>query len=101
LRLCRSFLIFIFVGLFGFDFLTASANAKVINFATNLAAVVYFAAAGHIMWQYALPMAMCNMIGALFGVRLAVIKGNAFVRGFFMVVVTALIIRFGYEVLVK
>ena len=96
-----SFLIFIFVGLFGFDFLTASANAKVINFATNLSAVAYFAASGHILWEYALPMAVCNMIGAFLGVRMAVLKGNTFVRGFFLVVVTVLIIRFGYEVLMK
>jgi uncharacterized protein len=94
-----SFLIFIFIGLFGFDFLTASANAKVINFATNLSAVIYFAAAGHILWEYALPMALCNMLGASLGVRMAVLKGNTFVRGFFLLVVTAMIFRFGYEVL--
>jgi uncharacterized protein len=96
-----SFLIFIFIGLFGFDFLTASAHAKVINFATNVAAVAYFAASGYILWQYALPMAVCNMVGALLGVRLAVLKGNTFIRGFFLVVVTVLIVRFGYEVLLK
>jgi uncharacterized membrane protein YfcA len=94
-----SFLIFIFVGLFGFDFLRASASAKVINLATNFAAVTYFAVSGHILWQYALPMAFCNMAGAVLGVRLAVLKGNRFVRGLFLVVVTVLILRFGYEVL--
>jgi uncharacterized membrane protein YfcA len=93
-----SFLIFAFVGLFGFDFLRASASAKVINLATNLAAMAYFASTGHVLWQYALPMALCNMVGAMFGVRLAVLKGNRFVRGFFLVVVTVLILRFGWEV---
>lgn len=96
-----SFLIFIFIGLFGFDFLRASASAKVINLATNVSALAYFAASGHILWQYALPMAGCNMLGALVGVRLAVFKGNRFVRGFFLVVVMVLILRFGYEVLMR
>jgi hypothetical protein len=95
-----SFLIFVFIGLFGFDFLSASANAKVINFATNLSAVVYFAVMGHVLWDYALPMAACNMGGAWLGVRMAVWKGNRFVRGFFLVVVSVLILRFGYEVMV-
>jgi hypothetical protein len=94
-----SFLIFAFVGLFGFDFLTASAGAKVINFATNLSALAYFAATDHIRYRYALPMAACNMAGALLGARLALERGNRFVRGFFLVVVTAMILRYGYEVL--
>lgn len=94
-----SFLIFIFIGVFGFDFLAASGSAKVINFATNLAAVAYFAANGHVLWKYGVPMAVCNVLGSLVGARLAILKGNAFVRGFFLVVVTAMILRFGWEVL--
>src|SRR5438128_3893251 len=82
-----SFLIFIFIGLFGFDFLAASASAKVINFATNLSAVIYFAAAHRIFYQFAVPMGLCNMLGAWTGSRLTILKGNAFVRVFFLVVV--------------
>ncbi len=92
-----SFLIFIFIGLFGFDFLTASASAKAINFATNLAAVLAFAAHGSILYDYALPMGLCNVAGALIGARLAILKGNRFVRGLFLVVVTIMITRFAYE----
>jgi uncharacterized protein len=92
-----SFLIFAFVSGFGFDFLTASANAKVINFATNLAAVGYFAATGHVLWRYALPMAACNMLGSLAGTHLAILRGNRFVRGLFRVVIVALILRLGWD----
>lgn len=92
-----SFLIFIFIGLFRFDFLTASASAKVINFATNLAAVLMFGWAGQILWKYAGPMAICNIAGALIGTKLAVIKGNKFVRGFFLCVVGVMIARFALE----
>jgi uncharacterized membrane protein YfcA len=92
-----SFLLFIFIGVFGFDFLAATASAKVINFATNLSAVAYFAATGHILYQYAVPMAACNILGAILGSRLAMLKGNTFVRGFFLAVVSLMILRFGYD----
>ncbi len=93
-----SFLIFTFIGLFGFDFLSASASAKVINFATNLASVILFASTGHILYQYALPMAACQIAGSVTGTRVAMTKGNRFVRVLFLVVVSALILRFGWQI---
>jgi uncharacterized membrane protein YfcA len=93
-----SFLIFIFIGWFGFDFLSASASAKVINFATNLAAVILFAATGHVLYRYALPMAACQMAGSVTGTRVAMVKGNRFVRVVFLVVATVLIGRFAWDV---
>jgi len=96
-----SFLIFIFIGLFGFDFLSASASAKVINLATNLSAVAYFAATDNILYRYALPMALCNMAGSLIGARMAILKGNRFVRGFFLAIVSAMILRLGFEMLFR
>lgn len=93
-----SFLMFLFIGLFGFDFLTASASARVINFATNLSAVLYFAATDHLLYRYALPMAACNILGSLVGTRLAMLKGTRFVRALFLVVVSAMILRFAWEV---
>jgi uncharacterized membrane protein YfcA len=92
-----SFLIFGFVGLFGFDFLLASASAKIVNLATNLAAVGWFGSTGNILYKYALPMALANILGAIIGSRLAMLKGNEFIRRFFLGVVLLLIIRFAYE----
>jgi len=94
-----SFLIFIFVGWFGFDFLSASASAKVINFATNLAAMLLFASTGHVLYRYALPMAACQMAGSVAGTRVAMAKGNRFVRVLFLVVAAVLIGRFAWDVL--
>jgi uncharacterized membrane protein YfcA len=96
-----SFLIFIFIGLFGFNFLTASASAKVINCATNLAAVIIFAWHRDVLYHYALPMGACNVAGALLGTRLALLRGNQFVRAMFLAVVAAMIARFAYEQIVK
>jgi uncharacterized membrane protein YfcA len=96
-----SFLTFIFIGWFGFDFLNAAASTKVINFSTNLSAVAFFAATGHIAWGYALPMGLCNVAGALAGTRLAILKGNRFVRRLFLVVAFAMIARLGWELFGK
>jgi uncharacterized protein len=88
-----SFLMFVFVRLYGFDFLHAAASARVLNVATNGAALIYFGSHGYVLWQIGLGMAVCNMAGALLGTRLALRGGSTFVRKIFIVVVTLLILR--------
>jgi len=92
-----SFLIFVFIGIFGFSFLSASASSKVINFATNLSAVVYFMSTNNIIYRLAIPMAVCNMLGSLVGTRLAIFKGSRFVRVIFLIVVSMLIVKLAYD----
>ena len=94
-----SILIFIFVSVFGFDFLRASASAKWVNLATNFAAVAYFAGSGNILYRYALPMAACNVAGSFIGARLAITRGNKFLRVFFLVVILAMIVRFAIRMM--
>lgn len=96
-----SFLILVFIAVLGFDFIGASAHAKIVNIATNLAAIIYFSYTGHILFQYAIPMAVFNLCGAYFGTRLALLKGNKFVRIFFLIVVFGTILRFAYDILLK
>ncbi len=93
-----SFLIFAFIGILGFDFLRASASAKVVNFSTNLAAIIYFTSTNSIIYSIAIPMGVCNVFGAIIGAKLAIIKGNAFVRVLFIAVVTLLIIKLAYDI---
>ncbi len=93
-----SFLMFLFIGWFGFDFLTATASAKVINFATNLSALGYFAATDNIYYGYGVAMAVSNVVGSVLGTRMAMLKGNRFVRRFFLLVAAAMVLRFGYDV---
>ncbi len=92
-----TFLIIAFVGLFGLDFLLASASAKAVNLSTNLAAILWFAATGNILYRYGIPLALANVAGATVGSRLAILKGSEFVRKFFFAVVLVLIARFAYE----
>jgi hypothetical protein len=92
-----SFLLFLFIRFFGFDFLRASAAAKIVNVATNGAALIYFAATGHVLWGVAVLLALLNVGGALVGSRLALRFGSGFVRRVFLGVATALIGKFGYD----
>jgi uncharacterized protein len=96
-----SFLIFIFIGIFGFSFLSASASSKIINVATNLSAVIYFACTDNILYTFAIPMAAANMAGSVVGARLAILKGNRFVRVLFLIVVTGMIFKLAYDTVIK
>lgn len=94
-----SFLILAFVTLLGYDFLKASATAKVVNLSTNIGSITLFALSGNIHWAIAIPMAVCNGLGGYLGARFAILKGNAFIRVFFLIVVLATIARFAWDVI--
>ncbi|MGY4831689.1 TSUP family transporter [Sphaerotilaceae bacterium SBD11-9] len=96
-----SFFVFLFVRLLGYDFLSASASAKLLNTATNSAALVLFAFTGHVWWHIALVMAVANVVGSLLGTRLALKHGAGFVRGVFIAVVSALILKTGYDAFLR
>jgi hypothetical protein len=96
-----SFLVLFFISLIGFDFLKASAHAKLVNVATNLGSIIYFTGYGHILYHFAIPMAACNFTGSLLGARLAILKGNKFIRIFFLIVIVGTILRFGYDIFLK
>ena len=93
-----SFLILAFISILGFDFLHASANAKLVNLASNLGSLVLFISKGKILWLLAIPMAFCNGIGGWMGAKLAIKKGNAFIRVFFLIVVVGTLIRLSYDI---
>jgi uncharacterized membrane protein YfcA len=92
-----SFFVFLFVRWLGYDFLHASASAKLLNTTSNLAALLLFAAKGHVWWHLALAMAVANVVGSLIGTRLALKHGSGFVRAAFIVVVGALILKTTYD----
>jgi len=96
-----SFLILAFVVLLGFDFLHASAHAKLINLATNLGSITLFIIKGKIIWTLAIPMAVSNALGGAIGARMAIVKGNKFIRLLFLIVVVGTLLRFMYDVFFK
>ncbi|MCL2309718.1 MAG: sulfite exporter TauE/SafE family protein [Proteobacteria bacterium] len=93
-----SFLAFVFIRFFAFDFLHAAAAARVVNLMTNLAALSFFIPAGHILWHCAVPMAVCNMAGGILGARLAIRGGVRIIRILFLILMVVLISKFAYDV---
>jgi len=94
-----SFFVFALVGLLGYSFLEASAKAKLANWATNLAALCVFVPQGAVLWKVGLLMGLANLAGGYLGARTAVRRGAGFVRVFFILVVSAFIVRLGGELL--
>lgn len=92
-----SFFVFLLVRLLGYDFLNASINAKLMNVATNLAAIVLFALKGHVWWHFVLPLAVANVLGSVLGTWMALRHGAGFVRVIFIAVVSLLILKTGWD----
>jgi uncharacterized membrane protein YfcA len=87
------FLLFSLVSFVGTSFLGASAIAKFVNVATNLAALIIFIPGGHVMWLIAALMAPANLIGGYLGARTALDRGSSFVRMIFLTMLVALVVR--------
>jgi len=92
-----SFLIFFFVSTAGFTFLSAAATAKIVNLATNLGAIIYFASHSMILYRLALPMALFNMAGGQVGAKLALSKGSEFIRKVFLMMLTLFILKLVWD----
>jgi uncharacterized protein len=93
-----SFLVLGFVIVLGFEFVQASAYSKVINCVTNIAALIVFIRQGNFLIEIALLMAICNMAGSLLGTKMALAKGNAFIRKIFLLIVSIMIVRYAYDI---
>jgi len=93
-----SLLVLAFISILGFDFLQSNAHAKMVNLATNLGSIVLFVLKGSILWSVALPMAVCNAMGGFLGSKMAIAKGNKFIRRIFLLVIIATLCRLGYDV---
>jgi uncharacterized membrane protein YfcA len=75
----------------------ASANAKLVNFCSNLASMALFAAQGWIVWPVALPMAVGQMTGALIGAHITLRKGGTVVRLVTVFICLALIAKVAWD----
>jgi uncharacterized membrane protein YfcA len=96
-----SFFVFLLVRLLGYDFLNASACAKLLNTTSNASALALFAWQGHVWWHLALPLATANVAGSLLGTRMALRHGTGFVRIMFIMVVSALVLKTSYDAFLR
>ena len=95
-----SFLIFGFLFL-GYDFVTAAGNAKALNFASGIGALLSFTLSGSVLWTYGLLMGVAMVTGAYFGSRMAIKHGASYVKPLYLIVTTLLIGKQVYELLFK
>lgn len=93
-----SLLVFGFVSVIGYSFLNASASAKVVNVIADSASLVFLLSHHFVLFELALPMMVCNVAGSYTGSRMAVLRGNAFMRRVFIVVVGGIVLRFAWDV---
>ena len=93
-----SFLVLAFVVVLGFEFVTASAYAKVINCITNISALIVFVKNDQYILSMAILMLVFNVAGSYIGSKMALKRGNAFIRKIFLVIVSIMIARYGWEV---
>jgi uncharacterized membrane protein YfcA len=93
-----SFLVFGFVMLLNYEFLKASAYAKIVNCVSNIGSLIYLVPNGFYLLEVAIVMAILNGIGSFVGANYAIAKGNVFVRKVFLFIVIIMIIRYGYDV---
>ncbi|MBT0773371.1 TSUP family transporter [Kineosporia sp. J2-2] len=96
-----TFLVMAMVGIVGYDFLQASAKAKIVNFATNLGALLFFVPTGSVVWGLGVLLGVANLSGGYLGARMAVSSGTRFIRTVFLVVVLALIVKVSHDVWVE
>ena len=93
-----SFFVLAFVVILGFDFLSASAYAKVVNCITNISALLVFVSHGNYLLELAILMAAFNIAGNFLGTKIAFKKGNGFIRIVFLIIVMLMILRYSKEV---
>jgi len=96
-----SFLVLVFVVVLGFEFIKASAYAKVINCITNIGALIVFIKNGQFILPLAIVMIVFNVTGSYIGAKMALRKGNEFIRKIFLVIVSLMIAKYGWDVFSK
>lgn len=92
-------LVFGFVALVGFNFLRASALAKVSNVAADIASWSVLAISGFVLWKIAAVLIVGNVIGSYLGSRLAILKGSHFIRLMFLGIVVLLVGKLIWDLL--
>jgi hypothetical protein len=93
-----TFLILVLVAFLHRPLSRATADAKVVNFGSNVAAVAVFASRGSVLWSVALPMAGAQLLGGFLGAHLAVRRGDRFIRAVVLAVVLALVVKIARDI---
>ncbi len=91
-----SFLIFAFL-LIGYDFVKAAGSAKLLNFGSNIGALLLFLFLGHVNFMYGIILAIAQIIGSIIGSKFAIRKGTGYIRALFIIVTLILLLKNTYD----
>jgi len=94
-----SFLIIFYTAVLGYDFMTANANTKVVNLASNIAAIITFIINGKVLFLIGIPAAICGIAGNLIGARLVIFKGSKVIKPVFVTMLILLFIKILYDMI--
>lgn len=93
-----AFLMFCLIKIFKFDFSNASGNTKILNLSSNMASLIVYAYLGKINWAYGIGIALVMTVGAIVGSKMAILKGNKFIKPMFLIVTAVLILKMSKEI---
>ncbi len=94
-----SFLLFAFIQFFGFNFTISTANAKILNFVSNIVSLILFALNGKIIYTIGLPMGISMLIGARLGSKVAIKHGGKIIKPIFIAMSLGVVIKLLYDML--
>lgn len=86
-----------FVTLAGYQITKATAHAKLLNFISNISALLYFAIFKELIWEIGILMFIGQVIGANFGARLVIGKGTTIIRPILVVVCFSIASKLIYD----
>ncbi|GAA0090214.1 TSUP family transporter [Paraclostridium bifermentans] len=92
-----TFLTFAFIKIYGFDFLHASANTKILNFTSNFTALILFMFSGQILYKVAIFYAISMVLGGYIGAKVAINKGSQLIKPIFLFMALAVAIKLLYQ----
>ena len=92
-----SFLIMFMTMALGYSMLTASANAKIVNIACDVGALVTYAVSGTVIFKLGVPCIICSCVGNYIGSKLAIKFGSKFIRPVMVMVITLLFVKIALD----
>ncbi len=93
-----TFLILLFTLILGMEAVKASGTAKIVNLASNVAALFMLLLKGHVLFLLGLPAALCAMVGGYLGAGMTIRRGTGFIRWMLMAVLALLLAKMIWDV---
>ncbi|MBN1046879.1 MULTISPECIES: TSUP family transporter [unclassified Clostridium] len=94
-----TFLVICFTGILGFNLITASGNAKIVNLASNFSALIAYILGGKVMFSIGVPAAVCAIAGNYLGAHLAIKNGDKIIKPIIFVAIGLLFIKVIFDLI--